>query len=258
MNWQVSGGTPIEIDATLGVTPSVKRIDTTHFLCAYTGPGSDGIAVVLTVDTGSGTIVMGVPFEFDAVQGDAPDLCKIDDSHFLCAYGGGGNDGWAVVLTVDTTAWTVAAETPFEYDPLNGLTPSLQKINGTHYLCAYAGGGDDGWAVVLRVDTSDWSLRRKTPFEFDTDRGVTPILVRTEPDKYLCLYRGSFIFLWGTILEVDRATWSISKDYATMLTSVQAMQPDVEQVDSENYLCVHENGTNNGWAVILNVNSLRP
>ena len=57
--------------------------------------------------------------------------------------------GWAVVLTVDSTTWTVTKGTPLEFDATLGTTPALTQIDGSHFLCAYTGNGNDGWAVVL-------------------------------------------------------------------------------------------------------------
>ena len=262
-NWTISKGTPLEFDATLGTTPALAQINATHYLCAYTGPGSDGLAVVLTVNAGAGTISAGTPFEFDAVNGEAPALARIDNDHYLCAYSGSGNDGWAVVLTVNPGTWTISSETPFEFDTLTGITPALAAINSKQYLCAYAGPGAGsvlrGWAVVLNVNPSGWSVSKDTPFEFDPAKGEIPALIQMNDNShYLCTYGGSFEYLWATVLVVDTGSGDITNESTTMLTSNKAMQPDLAGIDDISYLCAHEDQTNNGWAMILTVGEIRP
>jgi len=78
-------------------------------------------------------------------------LARIDPDNYLCAYVGDSDDGWAVVLTVDTGNWEITNGTPpFEYDTEKGKTPALVQIDPDNYLCAYGGNEDDGWAVVLK------------------------------------------------------------------------------------------------------------
>ena len=79
-------------------------------------------------------------------------MTQIDSTNYLCAYKGADNDGWAVILTVDTGDWTVTSGTAFEFDAQTGKTPALVRIDSSHHLCAYEGEGSDGWSVVLIPD----------------------------------------------------------------------------------------------------------
>jgi carbohydrate-binding DOMON domain-containing protein len=98
---------------------------------------------------------MSTPYEFDTADGTWPALAQIDSDRFLCSYTGTGSDGWAVVLDVNTSAWTISKETPYEFDISNGQYPALVKIydgscaDDWRHLCAYTGPGTDGWSVVL-------------------------------------------------------------------------------------------------------------
>ena len=104
------------------------------------------------------TFTQGTPYEYDSIKGKTPALAQIDSTHYLCAYAGDGDDGWATVLTVNSGTWALSEGTPLEFDSDKGKTPALAQIDATRYLCAYTGGGDDGWATVLTVDTADWTL----------------------------------------------------------------------------------------------------
>ena len=67
---------PFEFDTQDGHTPALVKIDSTHYLCAYTGSGSDGWVVVLGVNGASWTVSKYTPFEYDTQNGEytEPDL----------------------------------------------------------------------------------------------------------------------------------------------------------------------------------------
>ena len=48
---------------------------------------------------------------------------------------------------------TISKQTAYEFDTVKGKFCELARIDNTHYLCAYAGPGDDGWAVILLPGT---------------------------------------------------------------------------------------------------------
>ena len=198
--------TPYEFNTSKGKTPALIQLDSTHTLCVYTGPDDDGWATILTVDTGTWDLTQGPSYEFDNVRGKEPALAQIDSTHYLCAYTGDGDDGWAVVLTINTSSWTISKETAYEFDTVKGKTPALTQIDGTNYLCAYAGDGDDGWAVTLTVDTGDWTVSSGTAFEFDTLSGIRPALERIDSSHHLCVYEGSGNTAWSVALMPDSST----------------------------------------------------
>ena len=198
--------TPYEFDSSNGETPALARIDSTHYLCAYTGDGDDGWATVLVVDAGTWDVTQRPSYEFDNVKGKEPALTEIDSTHYLCAYSGDGDDGWAVVLTINTSSWTISKETAHEFDTVQGKSPALTQIDSTHYLCAYAGDGDDGWAVILTVDTNNWTITSGAAFEFDSEKGKTPALERINSSHHLCVYEGKDNDGWSVVLIPSSST----------------------------------------------------
>jgi prepilin-type N-terminal cleavage/methylation domain-containing protein len=248
-------GTPFEYDASTGGTPALAQIDSTHYLCAYMGPGFDGWAVVLTVDTDTWDITKGTAFEYDTDNGETPVLAQIDQTHYLCAYTGNGSDGWAVVLTVSTGTWTITKETPFEFDSQQGTTPALSKIDNGHYLCTYVDKFSDGWAFVLTVDTGNWTITKETPFEFDSQQGTTPALSKIDNSHYLCTYVDRFSDGWAFVLTVDTGNWSITNETPLEYDIVLGKIPALAQIDSTHYLCAYEGAGTDGWAVVLTVDT---
>ncbi len=252
-NWNITTAETLEFDIKDGRTPALCQIDNTHYLCAYEGDGSDGWAVVLTVNTGTWNISAETPSEFDATNGQNPALAEIDDTHYLCAYRGPGDDGWAVVLTVNTGTWNISAGTPFEFDTANGMEPELSQINSTHYLCAYRGPGDDGWVVVLTVNTGTWTITKNTPFEYDTQNGEEPALSKIDDTHYLCAYRGNGDDGWAVVLTVDNGLWSITEETPLEFDTQQGLYPTLSKIDDTHYLCAYEGVGNDGWAVVLSL-----
>lgn len=260
ITWTVSNGTTFEYDTSKGMTPALEKIDDyDHYLCAYRGDRDDGWATVLTVNTGTWTITKETPFKFDNKSCDTPALSKIDNTHYLCAYEGRSKDGWATVLTVNAGTWTIAKETPFKFDNEKGIAPALAKIDNTHYLCAYNGDDNDGWATVLTIATGTWTITKQTPFEYDNEDAKTPALAQIDNNRYLCDYSGDGDDGWAVVLAVDPTTWTISKETPYEYDASKGKTPALEKIDDNYYLCAYEGGSSNGWSVVLAVDmKVRP
>jgi type II secretory pathway pseudopilin PulG len=259
VDWTITMGTALEFDTNNGQSPALSKIDNTHHLCAYQGRLDDGWAVVLTVDPDTGTITTETPFEFETKDCHAPALSQIDATHFLCAYEGPQNDGWAVVLSIDTGTWNITKETPFEYDPVAGQSPGLYQVDSTHYLCAYGGPGDDGWVVFLTVDTGTWEITKETPFEHNQVKGITPDVQWIDSNRYFLVYEGSSVDGFANILTVDANDWTITADTALEYDTIQGAEPALEKVDDEHYLCAYQGEQGDGWSVVLAVDTnVRP
>ncbi|MCP4609596.1 MAG: type II secretion system protein [Planctomycetes bacterium] len=247
--------TPFEYDTLTGKTPALAQLDVTHYLCAYQGNLNDGWAVILTVDTDTGQITKETPFEFDTSNARTPALCRIDGTHYLCVYSGLGSDGWATVLTVNTGNWTISKEIPFEFDTTKGVMPALTQIDASHYLCAYQGNKDDGWAVVLTVNPADFSISKGTPFEFDTSNCDTPAMIQIDSTHYLCVYAGIFTRGMAVVLSVNPADWSISRGTPFEYDNPIGSSAVLEQIDTSHYLCAYHGFSEVGLAVVLTVNT---
>jgi len=231
--------TPFEFDSIMGKTPALSKIDNSHYLCAYSGDGDHGWAVVLTVDTDTWDVSKEVAFEYDVKKGIGPALAKIDQTHYLCAYQGDGDNGWAGILKVNTDSWTITEEYNFEFEHSTVLFPALAQIDQTHYLCAYTGPGDDGLVTVLTVDTGAWTITNETPFEFDIRLGLNPALSQMSSTNYLCTYQGYKDTGWSVILKVDTGSWTISMEDAYEFEENYATISALAQLDQTHYLCAH-------------------
>jgi prepilin-type N-terminal cleavage/methylation domain-containing protein len=257
-DWTITGVTPFVFDLGNGVDSELCQIDATHYLCVYEGKFNAGWAVVLTVDTGNWTITQEAPLEFDALKGMSPALSRIDVDDYLCAYRGSGDDGYAVILTVDSGDFSITKGTPFEFDTTKGYGPTLSMIDASHYFCAYQGANDDCWVSVLTVNTINKTITEETEFEFDTKKGSDPVLSKEDDDYYLCVYGGNAADGTAIVLKVDSTDWTISAGQPVEFDNTCKL-PDLIKVGENHHLCAYGGSTMSGWAVIFSVGGeLRP
>jgi hypothetical protein len=189
----LAAGTKTSFAAAYGPTPALAMIDETHYLCAYKGTtGSEhGAAVVLTVNPTDWTVAAGTHFDFLGEYAAAPELTKIDDTHYLCTYLGSSSAGRAVVLTVSPADWSVAKEAgpDFLIDSTDGSLPTC-SIDNVNFLCAYRSLTAGGSATVLTVNAGDWSISKKTPLAFEPSMSLQHALYQIDTEHYLCAYSG--------------------------------------------------------------------
>jgi hypothetical protein len=252
----ISAGTLFEFDASSGVNPVLSQIDSTHYLAVYTGLKTDGWAVVLTVDTGTGLITKETAFEFDAANGEFCSIEKIDTTHYLVVYQGNRGDGFAVILTVNIITWAITSGTSFEFETKDCVYPDVVKIDSLNYLVAYEGNKGDGWATILTVDLGTDTVTQGTPFEFDTADGNTPSLEQIDATHYLLAYAGVRDDGWASILTVNTGTGIITQGTPFEFNTVSGFEPDLSQIDSTHYLLAYRGAGLDATAVILTVNTV--
>jgi regulation of enolase protein 1 (concanavalin A-like superfamily) len=248
---EITKAIPFEYGPLGGHTPAIAKIDTTHYLCAYTNDDNHGWALVLTVNTSDWTLTKGLALEFDEIWGRTPILERIDATHYLCAYDGPANKGTARMLIVDPSDWTVSRGPGFVYKINHGTFPALAAIDSTHCLCAYASASNDGWAVVLNINTSDWSLTKNDDYEFDSSMGLYPDVAKISANEFLCTYTGPDYDGWATVLEVNMSDWSISQGASLEFDSISGITPAVNKIDDRRFLCAYSGLADDGYAVVL-------
>jgi hypothetical protein len=221
------------------------------------------------LDSGGGMTVSeesGSELEFDTTAGSDHSLAQIDANNYLCAYQGPGSDGWSVILTVDTSNWTITKSTAFEFETSLCNKPALVRIDAANYLCVYGGPGDDGWAVILTVDTVTGTITMGTPFEFDEGKGIDPALSQIDSDDFLCVYTGTGSSQghgWGVVLTVNTVTRTITKGPLCEFEAAGDIEyPALSRVDDTHHLCAYRFQTTGkgavsfGRASVVNVNTV--
>jgi len=245
---------------TTGNAPALAAVDAEHYLCAFTGQGDDGYAVVLTVDTASQTVSAETPFEYDTTNGVNPALAQIDATRYLCVYTGPQGDGYAVILRVDTAAYTITRGAPEEFEGKDCITASLARIDAAHFICAYTGPGSDGYAVILKVDPAAMTVQYGAPYEFDTANGQNIAVKRLDSEHFLCVYQGWAGLVSAAVLRVDTSTLTVTLAPSTPLDASHrglglgyGNNPALAQIDETRFLCTYSGNTSDGMAVVIRV-----
>ena len=252
---RISKLSSLEFDPLQGMDPDLYKIDNNHFLCTYRGADNDGWAVVLTVDTDNWIISKETPYEFDNNYTKDPAISKIDNEHYLCAFESTGPVGRATVLAVDPDDWTISSGNQYLYENPNGRQPALTRIDDEHHLCAYRGVDDDGWAVILTVDKSDFSISKGTKFEFDDSFCRMPALSKIDNEHYLCAFESNNSDGWAVVLIVDQTDWTISSGPQFEYDTSRGTQVDLLRIDNERHLCAYSGPDNDGLSVVLVVDT---
>jgi len=264
--WTITSGTPFEFDAQDCGGPRLSQIDSDDFLCVYSGTGGDGWAVILTVDTVTGTITKGTAFEFDTDDAGHIAVSNIDDAHHLCAYQRFGFGGWAVVLTANTVTKTVTKEAGiFQFEPDQAMHNELCRIDQNHYLCASRCWGATGKALILTVDTGTWAIGKGATILYadDPDQGEYPALAWISGNDYLCAYTGDrpseADIGKAIVMTVDTQTDSVTAGTDYIHDNEEGVTPDLSKVDDSHFLCTYEGAFDDGFATILTIGSpVRP
>ena len=264
-DWSVSSSSFLEYDTKQGMAPALAKIDDTNFLCAYNGTQSDGFACILYEwPAGSGTLEVGPKLEFDIAACFYPTLCQIDTQgdthHYLCTYADADNPSsvHAIVLTVTIIPSVMMQLSNGPSISFNGgpaPMTALAKIDETHYLCVYEGrtGSDHGAAVVLTVNTGDWTITTETHYDFLGEIANTPALAKINDTHYLCAYADALYGGHAVVLTVNPADWSITKE-TPLDIDTKGRDPELCPIDNTSFLCAYWGPGEDGMAVVLTVN----
>ncbi len=253
---ELTAGPSEEFDTADCVYPVLSQIDAEHYLCAYAQESSMLVrSVVLIVDTTIWAINEGIVTEFASDTYAKPGLARIDETHYLCTYTGPGAGfyGRAVVLTVNTTDWTVTTETPCDFLTEFVREPTLAKIDETHYLCVYRDFNFAGYAIVLTVDTSTWAVSKEpaSSLFLETQAAGQHALCQIDNTNFLCAYTGQNYKGQAVVLTVDTGSWSLSQKPASQFDPVKCLSPSLCQIDVAHYLCAHSGSLDAGYAGVL-------
>ena len=250
----------LEFDTSDCMYPALSKIDTqgnTHyFLCVYFDGASQVRFRVLEVTIVPGVSMYMTSDSFSSFWCDLvcqPALIRIDDMHHLCAYRGSNLRHWAVVMTVRPD-WDYGVDLgiPFEATPtIYAYEPTLAKIDHTHYLCALNSNIGQGCAIVLEVNTSDWTITKAMAdpyYQFSYAAGSLE-LCKIDGTNFLCAYGGGVGM--ATVLTVNTGDWSMSHSAPFTFETVACSEPALCQIDASHYLCAYAGLDNDGYVGVL-------
>jgi len=253
---QDAAGTRYVFDNNRGKSPALAKIDDSHYICAYTGYYDTGIAQILWTNSTSKNVGYVDHDIFEYSMAITPTLCKIDNWHYLVAYEGYGDDGYAQVICVNPSTYAIWHGNATAFDSIIGQQPALEQIDASRYLCVYKGSSSCGYAIVLNVHTGFDSVAKATfsPYRFDSIRCYNPDAIKIDYNRYLVVYRGEGDDGYAAILWVNPSNWTVTKISSFEFDAQNCAFPSLAQYDSSNYICTYTGKDDDGFAVILKVN----
>jgi len=141
----------LEHDNRYGAYNSLVKIDSTHFILAYTGAYYDGFIKTFSIDA-SYNITEIDSLEHDSHNGEYNSLVMIDSTHFILAYAGYNDDGYIKTFSIDSS-YNITEIDSLEHDTSQGIYNSLVKIDSTHFILAYSVSGN-GYIKTFSIDGS--------------------------------------------------------------------------------------------------------
>jgi len=234
---------------------SMCKMDETHFLFA---DGNKTI-MVLELDLSSGSVDDRIATMLSSYlvndKSEKGALAQIDENHYIWAYKS-KKDGKASVLTVNPSTWDISEGTRYTYDSKKGEWPALAQIDEDHFLCLYKGDKDDGWAKVLAVNTSNWTLSAVSSLEFDNKKGKYSSIAKIDDEHYLCVYLDKNDDARAFVMEVDGSYAMTANSKYTFCTDASNDRMPVIKIDANHYLCMYsDDGPDKTYAFILYVNT---
>jgi PGF-pre-PGF domain-containing protein len=236
---------------------SLVQIDESHYLNIYNSTGSNGTAMVLGVNLTNWTISNLSSMQFDNSTSNTQNkIVKINNTHYLVTHVGDAGYGFARVLYVNPADWSITQVSWLPSFVSNYVTPSLVKINNTHYITAYQGNANRGRAEVLYVNLTDWAISAVSTVFFDYNSTTYFSMEKINDTHYFVIYgRGTSYLSYATILQVDNSFTVTNVTEPTQITGLAATFHSMVKINDTHYLDVFRNSGagNDGFAMVLEV-----
>lgn len=130
---------------------SVKRIDDTHFIIAFSdgANGGYGTSIIGTVSSGN-QITYGSKYAYGTTAGYSDNaITIIDSTHFVVAYTGSDKDGFVKYGTISGNG-SISYETGVEFNNADTTYIDISTLDSTHFVVAFVDDGNTskGTAII--------------------------------------------------------------------------------------------------------------
>jgi len=169
---------------------SLMHLTGSYYVLAYSGPGSDGYVMTISIEAGIDNISTIDGLEFDTNSATSTSLAVIDSTHFAIAYQGISTDGYIKTFSVDSGGDNITEIDELEHDITSGAENSLTKVDATHLTLAYY--GSSSWNGRLKVFTLDgsYNLAQSTDFVFEDSTITSTTFIQIDATHYFLAYKG--------------------------------------------------------------------
>lgn len=174
--------------------PVITQVNGDIFAVAYTGSGSRGyVGTIQIASNGNITNATIDSLTFDSALALETDLIHISGDIYAAVYRGSGDDGFITTFSIDSTGQigNTIIDT-LEFDTSDCFAPHMVHVSGEIYAVVYQGTSNDGFVATVQIDAA--GLIADTvidTLEFDTNTGITPVMVSAGSGLFAIAYRGA-------------------------------------------------------------------
>ncbi|MFC1709973.1 hypothetical protein ACFL2J_07965, partial [Candidatus Omnitrophota bacterium] len=153
--WGVSEINSLEFDGADATHNSLILLDSTHFVVSYQGVLGDGWAKTFSFDANYDNITELDDIEHDNKDGRYNSMVKIDDTHWILAFAGNGDDGFITTFSANPSTYVISEEDVLEHDASDTVSHnSLVIWDSTHFMLSYEDAVGAGYLKTFSIDGS--------------------------------------------------------------------------------------------------------
>jgi hypothetical protein len=252
-----SVGSELEYDTVQGNWNFSLRYDDTHLIHIWSGSGADGYIQIFEVASNGTVSKLGTALEFDTVNMVGASAVVFDTNKIIVQWAGSGSDGYLRTFQINTSTWAITAwGSEVEYDIINGTYPSIVAVDSNHFLCAWAGSGNDGYLQVAEVDLSTGAVTMQgAALEHDTTIGQWNNLFVLDATRFLLIYSGAGSDGFAKVFTVNTGTWVVTQTSSLEFDTGNATHVNATALDATHFLVAYEDNDSDGAARVLTVNT---
>ena len=215
---------------------SLSKIDSTHFVLAYTGTGNIGLVKTFSIDGSYDNIA-----EIDVLQQDVigqyNSVVVIDTTHFILAYTGDNQDGYIKTFSIDGSYDNITLVNSLEHDTVAASQNSLVMINSTHFILSYAvsSGNTKGTIKTFSIDGS-YVISQIDSFEHTSTADYENSLLMIDTTHFILAYRGDSGDGYIKTFSIDGSYDNIAEIDVLEYDVAGAAHPSVGKIDSTHFI----------------------
>ena len=231
----------VEHDVGSGLYNSLVMIDSTHFMLAFTGGGSDGWIKTFSMD-GSYNITTVDYLEHDSTQGIHNSLVMIDSTHFMLSYNHTG--GYLKVFSIDGSYDNITQLTSLkQYD--TGITyNSLVMIDSTHFMLSFNTDVLNGYVKTFSIDGS-YNTTEIDSYMHDATLEYSS-LIGIDSTHFMLAYSGYASDGFIKVFDIDGSYDTITQKSSLEHDTLQGRHNSLIKIDSTHFMLAYSGDGDDG------------
>ena len=247
----------LEFDTQYGRYNSCHCIDSNHFINFWRGGVGYGQTQVFTVNTSTWAVTTaGNRFQFVEIGVNYNSCRQIDANHFINFFMGESSDGYAQVLTVNTSTWAITtSSSSLEFDTVFGNYNCCYPIDANHFINFWEGESFDGYVQVFTVNTSTWAVTTAADrLEFDTQYGRYNSCSPIDSNHFINFFLGGAGYAQVQVFTINTSTWAVTTAAERLeFDSAAPENQSCHQIDSSHFIAFRKGADNDGFAQVFTV-----